>query len=94
MRIFIIIATLALSLSAHAQQQFEYKCWLTLQDDTQVINFYKLPVENNNLQAATLLKKRMTANREGKSAQVHECAPLLQPFIHAKAKELDAQTPR
>lgn len=94
MRYVLAITTLLLSLSIQAKQQFEYKCWLTLPDEQQVINFYKLPIENDNLQAATLLKKRMGANREGKTAQVHECAPLLQPFIHAKAKELDAQTPR
>ena len=97
MRTVIALTICLAAFSAQAERQYEYKCWVTLANGSEVISFQKLDTKRQHSKAKNLLlKEKKVYTNKGVRAlkQVHECVELQQSFIHMKARELDKITIR
>ena len=96
-RALCVAAGLLAAFSAQAEREYEYKCWVTLADGTELISFQKLDTKSqHSLAKRSLMKKGEVQTRHGGKSlkQVHECVELQRDFIDLKARALDNVTTR
>lgn len=85
------------ALSATAEQEYEYKCWVTLTTGEQVVSFHKFTFQGNTIEAKYQVEAQQVVQLpQGLRAlsEVHECAALNSSFIQVEAQSLDQVTVR
>lgn len=89
--------TCSLAVNAEEGETLSYKCWVTLQNDRDVISFHRLATHGNSQLASHLVKKQgkvLTIAGERPLKTVHECVGLYREFVSQPAQELDKKTVR
>ncbi|GGA70948.1 hypothetical protein GCM10011369_10800 [Neiella marina] len=95
--LLVLSVLLVVSAGVKAERTYEYKCWLTMSDGSEMIAMVRLDTKGNHGQArAKLARSKVVETAEGARdfKKVHECVELYKPFTSSKAQSLDQRSVR